>query len=148
MSNEKTARKAAKLIAEGDRHAAKGKLAKALKSYQKAHELDPAHEGLSAKLIEAHEKSLGDKDWDMKEFAEHMGMVLQLEAEAHPALKQVHAKLTPEWHEVSELVGRILMTEDEATAGALVEELVAKGEIATRALIEFLRTMKKESEHV
>ncbi len=69
MNKEKTLKKAEKLVSEGDRDAAKGKFSKALKKYHKAYELDPSHEGLNEKMIEAHEKSLGEKNWGVKEFS-------------------------------------------------------------------------------
>ncbi len=146
MSKETNARKVDKLVAEGDRYVTKGKHAKALKNYMKAQELDPAREELNAKIIETHEKTLGDKTWDLGDFADHVGMVMQQQEKGHPALKQVHAKLTPEWRDVTELIGRLLMQDDDAATAALTEELVAKGEIATRALIDIIVQMKKESE--
>lgn len=123
--------------------AAKGKYAKALKKYKKAHDLDPDREGLYEKLLEAHEKSLEEKDWEMKDFTEHIDLVMQKQQHEYPPIKQVYAKLSPEWKETYDLIFRILSESDDAVAGPLIEELVTKGDIATRALIDMMRSMQK-----
>jgi hypothetical protein len=143
MDKDKRARKVEKLISEGDKHAAKGSYEKALKKYRKAHELEPEREGLHEKIIEAHEKSLGEGEWKMEDFAEHLDLVMQKQEHDHPPIKQTHAKLSPEWKGVSDLIFKILSEADDAAAGPLIEELVGHGELATRALIDFLRRLKK-----
>ena len=132
-----------KLIAEGDQLAGEGRFAEALEKYQAAHDIDPDYEGLYDKLIDAHEKAHGEEEWDMNDFAEHIDLVMHKQEHDYPPIKQVHAKLSPEWKEVSELVVRILDEDDDEKAGPLIEELVARGDIATRALVDLLRTMKK-----
>lgn len=140
---DKNRKKIDKLIAEGDELASKGRFDKAMKKFRKAHELDPDHEGLYDKLIEIHGKAVGEEKWDMKDFAEHIDLVMHKQEHDYPPIKQVHAKLSPEWKQVSDLVIRILDEDDDQKAGPLIEDLVSKGEIATRALIDLLRVMKK-----
>ncbi len=142
MDKDKRDRKIEKLISEGDKHAAKEEYAKALKKYRKAHELNPDREGLYEKLIEAHEKSLSG-EWKMEDFAEHLDLVMKKQEHDHPPIKQTHAKLSPEWKGVADLIFKILNEDDDVAAGPLIEELVGRGELATRALIDFLRSLKK-----
>lgn len=141
-----TAKKVDKLIADGERYEAKGKYDKALKKYTSAHELEPDRGGLEEKILQMHEKTLGDDDWKMEDFAEHIDLVMQKQEKEYPPIKQTHAKLTPEWKDVSNLIMQVLAEDDDDAAGPLVEELVGKGEIATRALIDLLRSMKKSAE--
>lgn len=140
---EKQKHKAEKLINEGDEHSLSGKFSKALKKYRKAHELDPEHEGLADKLLDMHEKALGESEWELEDFAEHVGLAMEKQEQEHPPIKQTHAKLTPEFKDVSNLVLRILQEDDDEKAGPMIEDLVSRGEIATRALIDLLRSMKK-----
>jgi hypothetical protein len=132
-----------KLISEGDKLVDKGKYAKALKKYQKAHDLDPNCEGLYEKLLSVHEKSLDEKDWDMKDFTEHIDLVMEKQEHEYPPIKQTYAKLSPEWKDTYDLIFKVLSESDDVAAGPLIEELVAKGDIATRALIDMLRNMQK-----
>lgn len=134
-----------KLIADAERLEEKGKFDKALKKYTEARDLDPERAGLEQKIITLHEKSLGEDDWRMEDFAEHIDLIMQQQEKEYPPIKQTHAKLTPEWKEASNLVMNILATDDEDAAGPLIEELVGKGEIATRTLIDLLRSMKRST---
>lgn len=143
MSKAKQSKKIDKLIAEGDTYAAKEKFDRALEKYQEAHELDPDREGLYDKMLAAHEKTLGEKDWELKDLTDHIDLVMQKQEHDYPPIKQTYAKLTPEWKQVNELIIRILDEEDDIAAGPMIEELVGRGEIATRALIDLLRAMKK-----
>lgn len=142
MSKNDHSKKVEKLISEGDKSAAKGDYQKALKKYRKAHELDAGRAGLYEKLIEVHEKSLRG-EWKMEDFAEHMGFVMNKQERDHPPIKQIHAKLSPEWKGVSDLIFAILNEADDAASGPLIEKLVGHGELATRVLIDFLRNLKK-----
>ena len=138
---EKQKHKAEKLIKEGDEHSVKGKFGKALKKYRKAHELDPGHVGLADKLLDMHEKAMGESEWELEDFAEHVGLAMEKQEQEHPPIKQTHAKLSPEFKEVTNLVMKILQEDDDEKTGPLIEELVGRGEIATRALIDLLRSM-------
>jgi len=143
MSDEKQAKKVDKLISEGDKYVSQEKFDKALKKYQKAHELDPDRDGLYEKLIEIHEKALGETDWELKDLTDHLDLVMRKQEHDYPPIKQTHAKFTPEWREANELILRILKEDDDLAAGPIIEELVAKGDVAARALIDLLRMMKK-----
>lgn len=134
-----------KLIRDGDKHADKGKFDKALKKYREAYALDPAHEGIHQRLLDTQEKALGAEEWDMQDFAEHMDWIMKKQERDYPPIKQTHAKLEPAWKQVSELMFKILSETDDEKAAQLTEELVAHGEIATRALIDFIRRMAQES---
>lgn len=140
---DKQKKKAEKLIREGDEDSVKGKFSKALKKYRKAHELDPNREDLTDKLIEMHDKALGESEWELEDFAEHVGLAMEKQEREHPPIRQTHAKLTPEFKDVSNLVLKILNEDDDEKAGPMIEDLVGRGEIATRALIDLLRSMKK-----
>lgn len=144
---EKQKHKAEKLVREGDEHSLNGKFSKALKKYRKAHELNPDHEGLADKLLDMHEKALGESEWELEDFAEHVGLAMEKQEHEHPPIKQTHAKLTPEFKDVTNLILKVLQEDDDAKAGPLIEELVGHGEIATRALIDLLRSMKKGLGH-
>jgi tetratricopeptide (TPR) repeat protein len=141
---EKQKHKAEKLIEEGDEHSLNGKFSKALKKYRKAHELDPEREGLADKLLDMHEKALGESEWELEDFAEHVGLTMEKQEQEHPHIKQTHAKLTPEFKDVSNLILKILQEDDDEKVGPMIEDLVSRGEIATRALVDLLRSMKKD----
>jgi hypothetical protein len=142
---DKQKKKVEKLISEGDEHSMSGKFSKALKKYRMAHELDPDREDLADKLMEMHDKALGESEWELEDFAEHVGLAMEKQEREHPPIKQTHAKLTPEFKDVSNLILKILQEDDDEKAGPMIEDLVARGEIATRALIDLLRSMKKGS---
>lgn len=83
----------------------------------------------------------GKKRFGLKEFVKSVDDVMQKQEKANPPIKQVHAKLSPEWKRVSEKIGRLLTLKEEAAIEKLREEVVAEGEIATRILIDFLLTL-------
>lgn len=141
MTQHKTSNKIEKLICDGDAYATKGKFDKALKKYRKAHDLAPDYEGLGAKLIAAHEKALGEHTWSREDFAFHLDLVMRQQERDNPSLKQTHAKLSPEWKDVVELAVAVVGEADDAKAAPLIDKLVAHGEIATRALIDLMRTL-------
>lgn len=130
-----------KHIAKGDELLAAKKPKKALKEYRKAEALDPNANGLYDKLIQAHDEAT--IDWEPEDFAESVTWTMKKQEKENPYLKQVHARLSPEWKKAGELAIRIMMTEDAENAKKLTEELVAMGEIATRALIGLLSDFKK-----
>lgn len=143
MPKKNLHQKVTKLVSEGDSFAAKEKYDKAYAKYHEAHELEPDYEGLFDKLLSAHEKSIKEENWEMKDFAEHIEIIMHKQEHDNPAIKQVHAKLTPEWKQANSLILKILETDDDNSAGPFIEELVEKGETATRALIDILRSIKK-----
>lgn len=82
-------------------------------------------------------------DWTLEDFVVSVGQTMETQAEEHPVLHQVHAKLLPEWKDVKLLALRTLETLDDAEAALLTEKLVAHGDIATRVLIDLLRSLHK-----
>ncbi|MBI5300383.1 MAG: hypothetical protein HY877_08875 [Deltaproteobacteria bacterium] len=85
------------------------------------------------------------KDWEMKDFVASVDEVMQKQEKENPAIKQVHARLSPEWNRVSEKIGRLLTLTDEAALERLREEIVAEGEMGTRVLVDLLLTIKNQA---
>lgn len=82
-------------------------------------------------------------DWTLEDFVESVSQTMETQAREHPVLHQVHAKLTPEWKDVRLLALRTLETMDNAEAALLTEKLVARGHLATRVLVDLLRSFSK-----
>ena len=144
MVKKRNPDKARKHESKGDAHFEKGKFLKALKEYRKAQELDPELPGIYENLTDSHDKS--GADWEMGDFAESVSWTMARQAQENPPIKQVHAKLSPEWKGASELVFKILAAPDEVDTGPDVERLVGMGEIASRALIEILLGLKRSAQ--
>ncbi len=142
VSKSKTT-KVQKLEAAGDALAAKGDYKKALKKYRQAVKDEPDRPGLYDKLIEAHEKA--KPSWEKKDFVESLSWTMKKQEIEEPAIKQVHAKLTPEWKKAVDVAVK-LMNAPEGDEAKLTEELVSMGEIGTRVLIELLRMAKPKGE--
>lgn len=140
MKSKKTS-KAKKHEEKGDNLIIKKKIASALKEYQKALEIDPNLEGIYDKLIAA--KDMLGHEWNMEDFAESVSWVMKKQEKDNPLIKQIHARLTPEWKKATKLAMNILAAEDENETGKLIEELVLMGDIATRALVGILLDFKK-----
>lgn len=81
-------------------------------------------------------------EWDLEDFAETVSWTMEKQAQENPAIRQVHAKLSPEWKKAYELALRILSDPAETIKSEDVEELVGMGEVATRALIGILLDIK------
>ena len=90
-------------------------------------------------------KSKSKKNWKLKDFVESVDEVMQQQEKENPALRQVHARLSPEWNRVSEKISHLLMLNDAAAIDALRETIVKEGEIATRVLIDLLLTIKNQA---
>lgn len=103
-------------------------------------EIDPNLPGIFDKLIQVRDHMGGE--WDLEDFAETVSWTMEKQAQENPALKQVHAKLTPEWKKAYELALRVLTDPAENLKSEDVEELVGMGEVATRALIGVLLDIK------
>lgn len=86
------------------------------------------------------------KDWEMKDFVKSVDAVMQRQEKENPAIKQVHARLSPEWKRVSEKIGRLLTLSHEEEMEKLREEIVENGEIASRVLIDFLLAIKNQTQ--
>lgn len=78
------------------------------------------------------------KEFGLKEFVRSVDRTMQKQAKENPAIKQVHARLSPEWQEVSQKMATLLTLKEEEKVEKLREEIVAHGEIATRVLIDLL----------
>ena len=138
-------KKAAKHEAKGDRLLAKGKLTKALKHYRRALEFDPERTAIYDKLIQTRDGI--DGDWNVDDFAESMSWVMDKQEIDNPSIRQVHARLTPEWEKASGLAMAAIIEEDEVARGKKVEELVGMGNIATRVLIDILMEMNQAAKN-
>lgn len=76
--------------------------------------------------------------WGLKEFVAAVDEVMVNQEKENPPLKQVHARLSPEWRRVSDKLAKLLTLTEEKAIEALREEIVEEGEIATRVLIDLL----------
>lgn len=85
------------------------------------------------------------KKFGLKEFVKSVDQVMQKQEKENPNLKQVHARLSPEWKNVSAKIGRLLALSDESEIEKLREEIVAEGAIATRVLIDFLLSILQKA---
>jgi len=137
-------RKATRHEAKGDRLLAKGKLTKALKQYRKALEFDPERTTIYDKLIQTRDGV--DGEWNVDDFAESMSWVMDKQEIDNPSIRQVHAKLSPEWEKAINLAMSTIIEEDETLRGEKIEELVGMGDIATRVLIDMMMEMKQGQE--
>lgn len=133
--------KADKLIAKGDRLKAKGKFEKALKKYKKAKKYDPERADLYDRLIEAHDKST--KEWCEEDVAESVGYVMDKQEIENPSIKLLHERLTPEWTKVTEKIGRLIISDNEAEESEIIQEIQAFGPSAVYPLIYTLLQIKK-----
>ncbi len=135
--------KAATLEAKGDKLLAKGKPKRALKKFKKALEIDPDRISIYDKLTKA--RDMLPDDWKMEDFVESVDWVMKKQEVEEPTIKQVHARLSPEWDEAKKLVWNIMIA-DEDRAKILIEELVEMGEIGTRAAINTILEFKQATE--
>lgn len=139
--NSKTT-KAKRHETKGDSLMAKGKAEAALKEYKKATRELPTPE--------IYDKMHAAKDaltlkWDKEDFVESLTWTMQQQELIHPPIKQVHARLTPEWKTATDHAMQILLIDDDEKLGKVIEEMVEMGEIATRALIGILLNLKKST---
>lgn len=81
------------------------------------------------------------KKFGLKDFVQSVDQVMQTQEKENPAIKQVHARLSPEWKTVSAKIAKLLNLQEEKEIADLREEIVASGEIATRVLLDFLLTL-------
>lgn len=141
MAKKTNLEKASRHEARGDEWAGKGKHKRALGEYRKVLELDPDRAGLYDKLIATRDLIPGE--WKEEDFAESLGWVMKKQEQEHPPIRQTHARLSPEWTKATTVAIQVITEEDEERRRASIEELVAMGEIATRAMIGLLLDLKK-----
>ena len=121
----------------------KGDFKQAAGYFKKALELNPDAECLYEKLIKTIDQK--DGEWELDDFADSVTWAMKKQEQDNPSIRQVHAKLTPEWEKAMELTLNILQA-DEDVAKNKIEELVQMGDIATRVLIEMMLDFKKSAE--
>lgn len=85
------------------------------------------------------------KDFGLKEFVKSVDTVMQKQEKENPGLKQVHARLSPEWQRASDKISKLLTLQDEREIENLREEIIEEGEIATRVLIDLLLTIMQKA---
>lgn len=137
------AEKASKLEAKGDKLLAKGKVKRALKKFKRALELNPNRVEIYDKLMEVRDRIPGD--WDMEDFVESVDWAMKKQEIEDPAIRHIHAKLSPEWEEARKLAIGIMAAEDEEHVEAMTERIVNMGEIGTRAVLSILVELRKAS---
>ncbi len=135
-------KKARKLISKGDRLCRRKKYTAALKAYEKALALDPQQIDLLDKLIETHE--LGTENWDVEDFTKQMTWTMQKQEAENPQISRVHAKLSPEFSEITQLIMRLLEAQNEDDEDTQIEKILEYGPIAVLPLIEFIRSLKQQ----
>ena len=140
MSPKKS--KTEKILEKGDKYFAKAKYPAALKKYKKARELEPENPDIYKKLIESHQKSEGV--WQQNDFVESLEWTMKLQELENSDLKRVHARLTPEWKEISGLLQSLLTTQDENLENALIEKINEFGENAIHPLLDALLFFKRK----
>jgi tetratricopeptide (TPR) repeat protein len=128
--------KALKLEAKGEALMAKGSIKRALKKFRKAIEYDPERESIYDKLVKA--KDMLPVNWDLEDFIESLDWTMKKQERENPCLRQVHARLSPEWEKARELVIMIVATADPQKRSKLIEDLVLTGEAGLRAAIDLL----------
>lgn len=82
------------------------------------------------------------KPWDKNDFVESVYSVMQKQEAENPKIKQLHARLSPEWGKATNLIASILQNTDQDKIRKDTEELALLGEVATRALIHTLLILK------
>jgi|SRR3989338_327166 len=88
-------------------------------------------------------KKKSKEDWELKDFIQAVDQVMNEQEKKYPPIRQVHARLTPEWKEISHQIAIFLSSKDEDGQKLLLEKIVDKGPIATRVLLDLLLSLKK-----
>lgn len=135
--------KAEKLLTKGDELLQKGKFKRALRKFKKAQKYDPERADIYDRLVKAHEAAT--KDWDVEDVVESVGWVMEQQELQDPSFKMLHAKLSPEWNNVTERIKTLIVCEDEKEECRIVEEIRAFGEEAIYPLLHTLLQIKKGS---
>ena len=86
-------------------------------------------------------KDLPD-DYDLDDLVEEITDTMEDQEKKDPNLKQVHARLSPEWHAISHKVAKWLMCEEPEKRDHLREEIIGEGEIGIRVLTDLLLSLK------
>ncbi len=129
------------LIIKGDKYFNSKKFKKALDSYTRANELDPDNQKVYDKMIAAH-LELKD-DWNDEDLAISLTWTMKKQELENPALKRIHARMTPEWESINGLVKQLLLAKDENEETRLIGQITNHGEAALYPLLEFVLGIKK-----
>lgn len=90
-------------------------------------------------------KEKAEKNWELEDFVDSVHSAMEDQEKENPAIRHVHARLSPEWKIASEKIGKLLTETDEGKIEKLREEVVEEGEIAVRVLIDFLLSVKRKA---
>lgn len=142
MDSKKTNKvKVGRLIEKGDELLKKGKFKKALEKFKKALDLDPDRPELYDRLIDAHDKA--DIEWDEKDVADSVGWVMKRQELTNPSIKITHARLTPEWQEVTDKIKLLIAASSEGDEQKLIEAIRSHETDAIYPLIDTILQIKK-----
>ncbi len=79
----------------------------------------------------------------LEDFVESVSSTMEAQALEHPELRHVHAKLSPEWREVSAIAFKAIEATDDKTAARFIEALIAHGSISIRVVVDIIRSLHK-----
>ncbi len=82
-------------------------------------------------------------DFTVNDFVDDVWKVMEDQVEQNKMLKMVHAKLTPEWDDITGLIIKMLEAKEETETISLITEIGAYGETAVWPLIDTLLKMKE-----
>ena len=132
--------KALKYEKKGDKLLGKGKVRPALEAYQISETHYPEREEIYNKLIETL-NSIED-EWSEEDFSLSMHWTMRLQEVQNPKIKRVHEQFSLEFQRVQKLVQQLLVTNDEASEEALIDQILSYGERATLPLLHFITSLK------
>lgn len=100
----------------------------------------------SAKKYERTETGPFEEAYELEDLVEEIGAVMENQESENPNIKQIHARLSPEWKVASEKVAKWLMSNDEGEIDRLREEIISDGEIGMRVLMDLLLSIKNQKQ--
>ena len=83
------------------------------------------------------------KGWTVGDFVNSVWKTMEEQARENESLKDLHARLSPEWNRVSRLVGDLLSENDRKAVNAKIEDIERLGERAVRPLIDIVLKLGK-----
>lgn len=93
-------------------------------------------EGSSGRVYSA------QRNWTARDFVDTVWKTMSDQAERNKALKNVHAKLEPEWNKVVQTVSQMLEATGEPEVMRYTEDICKYGEKAVRPLIDIILKLK------
>ena len=128
----------------GDKLFAKKKYKEALTKYREALAENPDNVDLYDKLIET--RNQVEDNWELADFIETVTWTMKKQELKEPEIKQVHAKLSPEWGQATDLIMKIILADEkDKKLPDLINEIINLGETGTRALVDILRNFVKKN---